>query len=864
MRTMSHLRRRPPSTTSNSNSRFISCTKEKRGYHIVVTISVVSLMYCLNIFFFSVSLYSESSRLEQQFQNVVTPVSSEHYEASKTIKEDPKNKQTESAELQDAKIATEKNTFSSTEISASSSARSSSKSTPKSTDEVIQTQKDFSAASPSATARPSNVAIFYNIYIPSTPESFTQRALDIVQEQVDQVGVSYVGTTNTNSNATVIYYNTIGSSTALTNERMQRICSKHSLQCRHMKHYDTAFEEVTLNSLFDYCLDPSHENYVVIYMHSKGSFHTDNGQNDRLRKHLTRAVTDQRCVQAVLDDNSNNNNGSNSNNETTCNYCGLKFGAFPLHMPGNFFAAQCRYIRNLVPPVEFNTKMTVVTARARQRLHNQTMVRTMFPDESWYYGTERYSNEHWSGSHPDVRPCDLTARHISYWQRKDRPADAMDFSVAPREQIESNVRDVPVPRNDSIRMREYSLLPGLIFKWYALYNQVPAAGSWIWSFFPDGPFWREAVEKHGNRAVEVVTEQYRPETVATDDMALSMFTSPGFTVFYNVEILREENHAHALQVVTEQMEQLGSSYAAKAALGENKTLSVFYATVGSANALNATYMEQLCSKNNLVCQHIHHYEEGHDEITLQPMHDFCQSHSSQKVIYLHNEELLDERPGKNRWYRFHSAAAATSEACLRPSNESCNACGLFFSPVPVMSFPGNLFTAKCSYINQLIKPSSFEVTQSEFGAIAHRMINQEQLVANVALKDSSTFGFAEFSMQHWIGSSPSLIPCDMTSAARNFYWTQKRNTTAEFDWSMAPRSSSLDKEQIPSSESLRVREYFLLAGNILKWYTMYNEVPSTSSWVWSFFPEGDKWRQAVQTYGNRSIDAMVKKYHTKD
>jgi hypothetical protein len=312
------------------------------------------------------------------------------------------------------------------------------------------------------------------------------------------------------------------------------------------------------------------------------------------------------------------------------------------------------------------------------------------------------------------------------------------------------------------------------------------------------------------------------------------------------------------------LEQLGRSYAAKAALGGNKTLSVFYATIGSANALNATYMEQLCSKNNLVCRHIHHYEEGHDEITLQPMYDFCQSNPSQKVIYLHNEELLDDRPGKNRWYRSHSTAAVTSAACLHPPNDTCNACGLFFSPVPVMSFPGNFFTAKCSYINQLIQPSSFEVTQSEFGAVAHRMIHQERLVANLAPKDSSNFGFAEFSMQHWIGSSPSLIPCDMTSAARNLYWTKKRNTTSEFDWSMAPRSSSLDSEQIPSSESLRVREYFLLAGNILKWYTMYNEVPSASSWVWSFFPEGDKWRQAVEMYGNQSIDAMVKKYRTKE
>jgi hypothetical protein len=894
-------------------------------------------MYCLIIFFFSVSLYAESSRVQPQFQEK-TPKSGDYTASSSSlsIQKEQKKKQKESAaggpKLKATKTKTpEKKAFSVTpNVSSSSSShlRSSPKSSANITHKVNETttanksdgksskndvqetkpqqikkneqqqqqqqtnntktlshesnvpQTPMDTASSIRSARASsNVAIFYNIYIPTTPESFTQRALDIVQEQVDQVGESYVGTgrtntnsssdtnTNTNSSTTVLYYNTIGS-TALTNETMQNICSKHAsnsnhknLQCRHMQHYDHAFEEVTLQRLHDYCLDPEHENDQVIYMHSKGTYHTDNGKNDRLRMQLTRAVTDQQCLRAV-------DSGSSDDNEkrTSCNYCGLKFGAFPIHMPGNFFVAQCRYIRKLLPPVQFSAAMTVVTARARQRLHDQTMVRTMFPDESWYYGTERFSSEHWSGSHSDVRPCDLTTRHLSYWQRKDRPTDIpMDFAMAPREPIESNIRGVPVPFNATVRMREYSLLPGLIFKWYALYNQVPAADSWIWSFFPDGAAWREAAEKHGNRAVQIVTEQYQPEAIATGDMTLNVSTSPGYTVFYNIDLpLPEGDQQLVLQVVMEQMEQLGSSYAAKAALAENKTLSVFYATVGSANAWNETYMDHLCSKNNLVCRHIHHYDEGHDEITLQPMHEFCQAHASQKVVYLHNEGLLDDKPGKNRKFRFHSTAAVTSEECLRPSNETCNACGLFFSPVPVMSFPGNFFTAKCSYINQLIRPRSFEVSQSEFGAVAHRMINQERLVANLAPKDSSTFGFGEFSMQHWIGSSPSLIPCDMTFAAGKLYWTKTRNTTTEFDWSMAPRASSLDEKQIPSSESLRVREYFLLAGNILKWYTMYNEVPSASSWVWSFFPEGDKWRQAVETYGNQSIDAMVEKYRTTE
>lgn len=59
------------------------------------------------------------------------------------------------------------------------------------------------------------------------------------------------------------------------------------------------------------------------------------------------------------------------------------------------------------------------------------------------------------------------------------------------------------------------------------------------------------------------------------------------------------------------------------------------------------------------------------------------------------------------------------------------------------------------------------------------------------------------------------------------------------------------------SSKLRLKEYFLLAGNILKWYEFYNEVPGEFSWVWSWFPDGRKWRNAVRLHGRKAIEVMT-------
>jgi hypothetical protein len=111
-------------------------------------------------------------------------------------------------------------------------------------------------------------------------------------------------------------------------------------------------------------------------------------------------------------------------------------------------------------------------------------------------------------------------------------------------------------------------------------------------------------------------------------------------------------------------------------------------------------------------------------------------------------------------------------------------------------------------------------------------------------------GAGRYSQEHWIGSHPSLFPCDLTTDPLTA-WRQRWRSSKEFNWSMFPR---------PSQTNDPVKDWDrppLIAGNLFKWFTLYQSAPSDNSWVWTWFPYGEKYRQAVKLYGNRTFDVMV-------
>jgi hypothetical protein len=182
--------------------------------------------------------------------------------------------------------------------------------------------------------------------------------------------------------------------------------------------------------------------------------------------------------------------------------------------------------------------------------------------------------------------------------------------------------------------------------------------------------------------------------VASDPQQLQAPVSPGapFAVFLNAYFPQgEEKVAKTLDALKEQVHQIGTSFAASLV---DQPLTLYYNTLGNSNGINATTMTEICSQyDNLVCQHMEHFDSGFEEVTLDKLYDYCHepNRESHRVVYLHNKgshnpdgwfsTKIQKQIRQDVWRR-HGTAAATSELCLRPPNDTCNACGILWTPIP--------------------------------------------------------------------------------------------------------------------------------------------------------------------------------------
>ena len=359
-------------------------------------------------------------------------------------------------------------------------------------DESILLKNETTTSNPRINLPP--LAIFYHVFVPPD-EHGAKNARNIIHQQINDLGQALSKTPNLP--ASTLYYTSVGQE--IQEDFMNPICQRYPEQirsCQRLKHIATGFEEHTLQELFVHCQD--HQDHRVIYLHTKGSYHINAGQN-RWRKHLTEAVASSECIVKAVDED--------------CDMCGLLFRTRPAHhFTGNMFNAKCSYIRRLIAPLEFEARMNIVFDRARRLVENGTLTSTLFDmSVPWNIGTKRYAMEHWHGSHPSSEIiCDIATNPDGrFWKSlraEDRRPENWQFRRFPRRPLPGI--PIALERDDSKRRKEFFLLPGLIFKWYLLYGEVPAPSSWIWSSYQDGLFWRDQVETHGSMAVEVVANGF--------------------------------------------------------------------------------------------------------------------------------------------------------------------------------------------------------------------------------------------------------------------------------------------------------------------------------------------------------------------
>lgn len=219
--------------------------------------------------------------------------------------------------------------------------------------------------------------------------------------------------------------------------------------------------------------------------------------------------------------------------------------------------------------------------------------------------------------------------------------------------------------------------------------------------------------------------------------------------------------------------------------------------------------------------------------------------------------------------------AMSHKHCWHPPNDKCNVCGLDFWPSWTLFFPGNIWTAKCSYVNLLKPPKDILSGLTTNFREASTLVGQGKLNFglfhdNMWPPQPDRLGLERYANEHWIGTHPDLIPCDMSNRKGNHdLWAsgERVMNANELQWSMSPRHAmmgdpsadedywiALSREKelklpILKDEVARRKEYFLLPGYLHKWISLYQQVPSQDSWVWQWFPDGEYWKQVTRKHG---------------
>ena len=376
--------------------------------------------------------------------------------------------------------------------------------------------------------------------------------------------------------------------------------------------------------------------------------------------------------------------------------------------------------------------------------------------------------------------------------------------------------------------------------------------------------------------------------------SLDSTENAAFHVFWNLYLPKEDDKAEEiLQAMREQIHQV-----ARAA--HNETVVLHYVSIGNLqmimpnsafNTTNNLVTEACAPYKHLVCHHVRHFAKGFEQVTLDVLFDHCVSSTStdESVAYIHNKgsyhtgswiDPKSKREMRKDVWRRHGTAGALHPDCRRHT-DTCNVCGLLWTPVPWNHAPGNFWTARCSYIRQLVRPSHFDRWHNQlFVHVYKPLVDEGKMVATKQF----LMGQDRWSMEMWIGSHPTLRPCDLSieSDIKEWLHTNRINITAPvgmddgaddiFDWARFPRATHDMRTLFDHSEprfnpglldrpEIRFRDYNMLGGMIMRWRLMYEEMPVDDSWMWEYYPDGKVWQQGLKLHGTEKVyEALSKEY----
>jgi hypothetical protein len=244
-----------------------------------------------------------------------------------------------------------------------------------------------------------------------------------------------------------------------------------------------------------------------------------------------------------------------------------------------------------------------------------------------------------------------------------------------------------------------------------------------------------------------------------------------YTIFYNAYV-NPDNAYLSLGIIGEQLAQWQASRYANATL--------YYTHLGDSS-------KAFPCPSNTNCTLLMQKPSGGEEETLQKVYEFCQENPDQNVIYLHSKGSFHINDDNNRLRNLITLAALSDECYEGLHSLQCNICSARFSPLPHWHSPGNMWTAKCSYIKMLYPIMDFE---PEVVRIFGQYMTNCTFCPCTNCPDYSV-GTGRYANEHWVHTHPQVNPCDVyANDGFNAGYPKLDDILPPFSLDIAPRNFS--------------------------------------------------------------------------
>jgi hypothetical protein len=305
---------------------------------------------------------------------------------------------------------------------------------------------------------------------------------------------------------------------------------------------------------------------------------------------------------------------------------------------------------------------------------------------------------------------------------------------------------------------------------------------------------------------------------------------PTTVLFFNIYIPTGQSRTHALSITKSQMDDIRLSGLAKSDLFLNIIGDVTVDIPGCKDMRNCHIMNRM--------------ESGSESSTLQALYDYCVNHETHLVTYIHNKGSFTDTPENAALREMHMRSQLRTQACRDAVHAgTCNVCSARFSPLPHFHASGNMWTAHCSYVKDLISPAHFEKRMDDVmvalkadAVVMKEMFpctNQHLVFDCIA---PPHIGLERYSYEHWIHSHPNVVPCDVLPTSFKFIWNYNNIPDPKIEWTpevyVGPRFPLIVylNDYIPKSP-----KWWTLKGRIFEWHHLFKALPPRTSWVWYYY-----------------------------